>query len=63
MPLKPNSCRELRLSIASALASTPDPVYGIPENSSSPWIEPSSPNGPCMAMNARSRPGGGVQAP
>src|SRR5207245_5290414 len=53
-PLASPTWRLRSLSIASALASTPDPVYGMPSNSSRPWIVPSSPYGPCRAMNATS---------
>ena len=35
------------LSMAKALARTPDPTYGTPASSSSPWMVPSSPYGPC----------------
>ena len=35
------------LSIHMADASTPEPTYGIPTKSRSPWMVPSSPQGPC----------------
>ena len=41
------------LSIASALAMTPLPVYGIRISSSAPCTVPSSPKRPCSAMNTR----------
>jgi hypothetical protein len=41
------------LSIASADAITPLPVYGIASVSSAPCTVPSSPKRPCSAMNAR----------
>ena len=44
----------LSLSIASADASTLEPVYGIPISSSIPWMQPSSPRRPCSARNATS---------
>jgi hypothetical protein len=44
------------LSIASADAMTPLPVYGMPSVSSAPCTVPSSPNRPCSAMKTRSKP-------
>ena len=44
----------MTLSIASADASTPEPTYGMPSSSSIPWIVPSSPHWPWMAMKATS---------
>ncbi len=44
------------LSIASAEAMTPLPVYGIFSVSSAPCTVPSSPKRPCSAMNTRSKP-------
>ncbi len=44
------------LSIATALPSTPEPTYGTPAISSSPWIVPSSPNGPCSTGKTTSTP-------
>jgi hypothetical protein len=41
------------LSIASAEAITPLPVYGIASVSSAPCTVPSSPKRPCSAMNTR----------
>ena len=37
------------LSIPTAEARTPDPTYRMPAISNSPWIVPSSPNGPCSS--------------
>src|SRR5271167_711713 len=42
------------LSMPAALASTPAPTYGTPASSSSPWIVPSSPYGPCSTGNTTS---------
>ena len=42
------------LSIATALASTPAPVYGIPASSRNPWSVPSSPYGPWTTRKATS---------
>ena len=53
-PLATSTVLAITLSIASAEASTPDPVYGMPRVSSRPWSLPSSPHGPCSAMNAMS---------
>src|ERR1700752_3195963 len=44
------------LSIASAEAITPLPVYGIFSVSSAPCTVPASPKRPCSAMNARAKP-------
>src|SRR6187455_1862870 len=44
------------LSIASAEAMTPLPVYGIFITSSAPCTVPSSPKRPCSAMNTRWKP-------
>ena len=42
------------LSMATALASTPAPVYGMPASSRKPWSVPSSPNGPWTTRKATS---------
>ena len=44
------------LSIASADAMTPLPVYGMRNVSSAPCTVPSSPKRPCSAMNTRAKP-------
>ncbi len=46
------------LSMPMAEPSTPLPVYGRPIHSSAPCTAPSSPPGPCNAMNTRSNPAG-----
>ena len=42
------------LSIPTADARIPQPTYGTPSVSSSPWTTPSSPNGPCSSGNTTS---------
>ena len=42
------------LSIITADDVTPDPTYRTSASSSSPWIVPSSPNGPCSNGNTTS---------
>ena len=42
------------LSMPTAEASTPAPTYGTPATSRNPWIEPSSPYGPCITGNTTS---------
>src|SRR5688572_14971707 len=44
------------LSMASAEAMTPLPVYGMRITSSAPWTVPSSPKRPCSAMKTRLNP-------
>ena len=43
MPRILNTCLVATLSMPSADASTPLPVYGTPIDSSRPWMQPSSP--------------------
>ena len=47
MPAPATSRLQTSLSIVVAAASTPAPTYATPSVSSSPWIVPSSPYGPC----------------
>ena len=51
MPLASQTSLVRHLSIASAEAITPLPVYGMPSVSSAPCTVPSSPKRPCSAMN------------
>jgi hypothetical protein len=41
--VEPEDLLAFALFIASADASTPEPVYGMPSSSSMPWMQPSSP--------------------
>ena len=53
-PAAARTCFATSLSIASAEASTPEPVYGTPMVSRSPWMRPSSPQVPWSAMSTTS---------
>ena len=44
------------LSMATADAMTPGPVYGMPISSSAPCTVPSSPKRPCRVMKQRAKP-------
>ncbi len=44
------------LSMPTAEASTPEPVYGMAIASRRPWMQPSSPQRPCSALKATSMP-------
>ena len=54
------SARQMRLVITLSMAMleaiTPEPVYGMPSNSSAPCTVPSSPKRPCRAMKQRAKP-------
>src|SRR5512146_1963123 len=54
MASRSNTRLLIALSMASALASTPEPVYTLPASSSAAWMVPSSPYVPCSAMNTTS---------
>src|SRR5512144_2490727 len=56
MPVASHTSFVRHLSIASAEAITPLPVYGMRIASSAPCTMPSSPKRPCSAMNARAKP-------
>ena len=56
MPLASHTSFVRHLSIASADAMTPLPVYGMRSVSSAPCTVPSSPKRPCSAMNTRAKP-------
>ncbi len=56
MPLASHTSFVRHLSIASADAITPLPVYGMCSVSSAPCTVPSSPKRPCNAMKTRAKP-------
>ncbi|MNI74310.1 hypothetical protein D3C73_1303900 [compost metagenome] len=56
MPEARSSRFVISLSMQMALDSIPLPLYGMPSVSSTAWTVPSSPNAPCSASNAKSRP-------
>src|SRR3989344_1640905 len=55
-PWNKKSSLDFSLSMASALAKIPEPVYGTPAISKKPCTVPSSPYVPCMAMKTTSAP-------
>src|SRR5205085_6924076 len=55
-PCAENTAFIVALSMPTADASTPAPTYGTSASSSSPWMVPSSPYGPCSMMTTTSRP-------
>ena len=55
-PIPPITLPARDLSMHSAEASTPEPVYGSPRSSSIPCTVPSSPNRPWSALNTQSKP-------
>src|ERR1700687_2946183 len=58
IPLAIQTSLVRHLSIASADAITPLPVYGIPRTSSAPWMVPSSPKRPWSALKTLWKPSG-----
>ena len=54
-PAAANTTFMIALSMPTADASTPAPTYGTLASSSSPWIVPSSPYGPCSTGKITSR--------
>src|SRR3990167_6509916 len=53
-PQSRNKLEDFILSIPKELAKIPEPVYGMHKASKKPCAVPSSPNSPCIAINATS---------